>query len=134
MSVLSRKQRKYIDRLFYHERELRAVAAEYRAAVVADAADSADPTARQAVEKLATLPEIMGCKDPEGWVHIMELTWKRYHDQHHIGKAMRGRYHRKESPQRTSMENHIAEGTYWMWRDEFLTYAALKAVKNGLTL
>ena len=60
MSVLSRKQKKYIDRLFYQERQLREAVGELRAAVVADAADSADPTARQAVEAIADLPEMNG--------------------------------------------------------------------------
>ena len=133
MSVLSRKQKKYIDKLFYQERQLREAVGELRAAVVADAADSADPTARQAVETIADLPDIMGYKHPEAWLRVMDLTWKRYHDQHHIGKIMRERYVRRESPQLTSINNHIVEGTYWLWREEFLTYAAMMAIKNGLT-
>lgn len=133
MSVLSRKQKKYIDKLFYQERQLREAVGELRAAVVADAADSADPTARQAVEAIADLPELNGIKNPEAWLRVMDLTWKRYHDQHHIGKIMRDRYVMRKSPQRTSIDAHIVEGTYWLWREEFLTYAAMMAIKNGLT-
>jgi len=134
LSVLSRKQKKYIDKLFYHERQLREAVGELRAAVVADAAYSADPTAKEAVAAIADLPDLMGYKDPETWLRVMDLTWKRYHDHHHIGIVMRARYQRKESPQRTSIENHIVEGTYWLWRDEFLTYAAMMAVMNGIIL
>lgn len=134
MSVLSRKQKKYIDKLFYHESQLREAVGEMRAAVVADAADSADPTAKEAVAALADLPELMGYKHPEVWLRVMDLTWKRYHEHHHIGKCMRGRYQRRESPQYTSIDNNIVEGTYWLWRDEFLTYAAMMAVMNGIQI
>ena len=133
MSVLSRKQKKYIDKIFYQERQLREAVGELRAAVVSDAADSADPTARQAVEAIADLPEIMGYKNPEAWLRVVDLTWKHYHDQHRIGKIMRDRYVMRQSPQLTSVNNHIVEGTYWLWRDEFLTYAAMQAIKHGLT-
>ena len=133
MSVLTRKQKKFIDRLFFQERQLREAVGELRAAVVADAADSADPTARQAVETIAELPEVNGIKHPEVWLHVMDLTWKRYHDQHPVGKVLRGRYVLRDSPQMTSIKEHIVEGTYWNWREEFLTYAAMMAAKNGLT-
>jgi len=134
LSVLSRKQKKYIDKLFFNEAKLREAVGELRTALVTDAAGSADPTAKEAVATLADLPEIMGCKQPEVWLRVMDLTWKRYHEHHHIGKCMRGRYQRHESPQRTSIENAIVEGTYWLWREEFLTYAAMMAVMNGIQI
>ena len=132
MSVLSRKQIKFLDKLFFDAAPLQQAVSELRSEAVANAEQSADPTARQAVVGIAELPEAMGYKRPEAWLQVVELTWARYHSETATGKAMRRRYIRRESPETTCINEHISQGTYWNWREDFLIFSAITAAREGL--
>lgn len=132
MSVLSRKQKKCLDKLFFDAAALGQAVRELRSMAVTDAEQSADPTARQAVAGIAELPEAMGYKRPETWLQVVELTWSRYHSETGVGKAMRRRYIRRESAETSCIYEHISAGTYWNWREDFLIYAAIMAARKGL--
>lgn len=132
MSVLSRKQKKCIDKLFRDSAALERAVKDIRATVHTTAEQSADPTARQAVVNMEEIPEAMGYKRPEAWLRVVELTWARYHSEHYIGRAMRRRYIKRESAETICMMEHMAVPTFWRMRDEFLIYAAFCAVREGL--
>ena len=132
MSVLSRKQKKCLDKLFFDSAALEQAVRELRSVAVAAAGQSADPTARQAVEGVAEMPEAMGYKRPEAWLQVVELTWSKYHSETVIGRTMRRRYIRRESAETTCIYEHISAGTYWNWREDFVTYAAIVAARKGL--
>ena len=132
MAVLSRKQKKCLDKLFFDAAALQQAVRELRCTVVAAAEQSADPTARQAVEDMAELPEAMGYKRPEAWLRVVELTWSRYHSETATGKAMRRRYIMRESAETACILEHISAGTYWNWREDFLIYAAIMAARENL--
>lgn len=134
MSVLSRKQKKFLDKLFYDSTALQDAVNELRSAAQVSAEQSADPTGQQAVENITGVLEALGYPQPEQWLRVVELTWARYHSERYIGKVMRRRYISRESPETTCVYSAIAEGTYWGWRDEFLTYAAIVALKNNLDI
>ena len=134
MSVLTRRQKKRIDRLFWNERKLRTATKEFRIAVSSDAEHSADPTARQAVANLSELSPLLECEHPELWLHVMDLTWERYSSSHQIGKAMRRRYVSHESVETIAIMEYTTTRNIFKWRDEFLIYAAMMALKNGLTI
>ena len=132
MSVLSRKQKKCLDKLFFDAPALEQAVRELRSVAVAAAEQSADPTAKQAVEGVAEIPEAMGYKRPEAWLQVVEFAWSRYHSETVIGKAMRRRYIRRESAETTCIKEYISAGTYWNWREDFLIYAAIAAARKGL--
>ena len=132
MSVLSRKQFKCLDKLFFDAPALEQAVRELRSVSVAVAGQSADPTAKQAVEGVAEIPEAMGYKHPEAWLQVVEITWSRYHSETTVGKAMRRRYIRRESPETTCINEYISAGTYWNWREDFLIYAAICAAREKL--
>lgn len=134
MAVLSRKQKKYLERLFFDGVALANAVNDLRSAALVTAEQSADPTGRHAVENIAGVPEALGYKYPERWLQVVELTWARYNSESYIGKAMRRRYLTGESPESTCIHSAIAEGTYWGWRNEFLTYAAMMALKKDLEI
>ena len=132
MSVLSRKQKKCLDKLFFDAPALTQAVLELRSVAVTAAGQSADPTARQAVEYVEDVPEAMGYKRPEAWLQVVELTWARYHSETATGSVMRRRYIRRESAETTCINEHISAGTYWNWREDFLIYAAIAAARKGL--
>ena len=132
MSVLSRKQIKFLDKLFFDAAPLQQAVSELRSEAVVNAEQSADPTARQAVAGIAELPEAMGYKRPEAWLQVVELTWARYNSETAKGKVMRRRYIRRESAETSCIHEHISAGTYWNWREDFLIYAAIMAARERL--
>lgn len=133
MSLLSRRQMKKIDRLFFNARQLQEEVKLIAAERVAMAADSADPTAREAVEHLAPVPHAMGYDNPEAWLQAAEETWGHYRGTP-IGDAMRRRYDLKEVWQRTQYENFLSDSVYFVYRAEFISYAALMLAKKGIDL
>ena len=132
MSVLTRKQIKCLDRLFYDAAALGQAVREMRSVAVTSAEQSADPTARRAVVVLDEIPEAMGYKRPEAWLQVVEFTWAKYHSETATGKAMRRRYIRRESPETTCINEHISQGTYWNWREDFLIFSAITSAREGL--
>lgn len=131
MAVLTRVQFQFLDRLFFDAPELQQVVAELRTLKKADAQESADPTAREAVEGLAEIPAAMTYDRPEAWLRVVKMTWDKYHGTP-IGDAMCRRYKLREKWTRTVCQLYIADDTYFRWRREFILSAALFAAKEGL--
>ena len=132
MAVLSRKQLKFFDRLFFEAPALEKAVAELRAEAAAAAAQSVDPTGREAVVNVAPVKAALIYDDPEAWLQVVSMTWERYHAHTDIGKAMRRRYRLHESPERTSAMIPVGVETYYRWRKEFLIVSALYAATKKL--
>lgn len=124
-------QFQFLDRLFFDAPALQQVVAELRTLKKADAQESADPTAREAVEGMAEIPAAMTYNRPEAWLRVVKMTWDKYHGTP-IGDAMCRRYKLREKWTRTVCQLYIADDTYFRWRREFILSAALFAAKEGL--
>ena len=131
MGVLSKQQFQFLDRLFYDAPALQQAVEELRIIKKSDAQDTADPTAREAVEGMAEIPAAMTYDRPEAWLRVVKLTWDKYH-QTPIGDAMCRRYKLREKWTLTVCSIYIADDTYFRWRREFILSAALFAAKEGL--
>lgn len=131
MAVLTRVQFQFLDRLFFDDPELQQVVAELRTLNKADAQESADPTAREAVEGLAEIPAAMTYNRPEACLRVVKLTWDKYHGTP-IGDAMCRRYKLREKWTRTVCVLFISEDTYFRWRREFIFSAAIFAARGKL--
>jgi len=131
MGVLSKEQFDFLDRLFYDAPALQQAVEELRILRKTDAQDTADPTAREAVEGLAEVPAAMTYARPEAWLRVVHKTWEKYAG-HPIGDAMCRRYKLREWWGLTVVEKNIADDTYFRWRREFILSAALFAAREGL--
>ena len=133
MSVLSKRQKDEIDRLFFEAKTLQEEVTSIAAERASMAEDSADPTARQAVEHLAPVPHALGYDNPELWLQAVKETWDKYRGTN-IGKAMHSRYILKKNWTQTAYEQFISDGCYFKYLDEFILYAALMLAKKGIDL
>lgn len=124
-------QFQFLDRLFFDAPALQQVVAELRTLKKADAQESADPTAREAVEGLAEIPAAMTYNRPEACLRVVKRTWEKYSGTP-IGDAMCRRYKLREGWTRTVCVLFISEDTYFRWRREFLFSAAIFAAREEL--
>lgn len=131
MAVLTRVQFQFLDRLFFDAPELQQVVAELRTLKKADAQESADPTAREAVEGLAEIPAAMTYNRPEACLRVVKRTWEKYSGTP-IGDAMCRRYKLREGWTRTVCVLFISQDTYFRWRREFIFSAAILAAREKL--
>ena len=131
MGVLSKEQFTYLERLFYDAPALKQAVEELRILRKADAQDSADPTAKEAVAGLEEVPAAMTYDRPEAWLRVVNMTWDKYHGTRK-GDAMCHRYKLREHWMDTIFRLNIAENTYFRWRREFILSAAIFAAKEGL--
>ena len=131
MAVLTKKQEKFFDKLFYDEPKLERIVSELHIARVTDAKNSADPTAKETIARLENVVSVMGYDDPAAWLEVASLTWGKYRHTL-LGKAMARRYKRREIWTRTCIMENISDGLYFKWRKEFLISAALFAAKKNL--
>lgn len=131
MAVLTRKQFQFLDKLFFDAAALQQVVAELRTIKKADAQESADPTAREAVEGLAEIPAAMTYNRPEACLRVVKRTWEKYSGTP-IGDAMCRRYKLREGWTRTVCVLFISEDTYFRWRREFILSAAIFAAGEKL--
>ena len=131
MGVLNKTQFQFLDRLFYDAPALTQAVEELRIIKKSDAQDSADPTAKEAVEGMAEIPAAMTYDRPEAWLRVVKQTWDKYHGTP-IGDAMCRRYKLREKWTLTVCYLYIADDTYFRWRREFILSAALFAAKEGL--
>lgn len=131
MAVLSRKEIKFLDRLFFDAPSLVQAVEEMRSMEKTAAEQSSDPTAKTAAVNLAPVPGVLGYEAPERWLEAVQATWQRYGPDTPVGKCMRRRYKLHESAESTAAKEAIGVGTYFYWRNEFLLYAAFTAIKNG---
>ena len=131
MAVLTNEQFSFLDKLFYNAPALQQAVDELRVLRKADAQDSADPTAREAVAGLEEIPAAMTYERPEAWLRVVDATWQRYHGTL-VEDVMCRRYKLREWWLDTVHEKNIAENTYFRWRREFILSAALIAARDGL--
>lgn len=131
MAVLTKEQFAFLDKLFFDAPALQQAVDELRVLRKADAQDSADPTAKEAVAGLEEVPAAMTYERPEAWLRVVEATWHRYHGTL-VGDTMCRRYKLREWWGLTVVEKHIADNTYFRWRREFILSAALIAAREGL--
>lgn len=131
MAVLTRMQFQFLDRLFFDAPELQQVVAELRTLNKADAQESADPTAREAVEGLTEIPAAMTYNRPEACLRVVKRTWEKYSGTP-IGDAMCRRYKLREGWTRTVCVLFISQDTYFRWRREFIFSAAILAAREKL--
>ena len=131
MAVLTRVQFQFLDRLFFDAPALKQAVEELRTIKKVDAQESADPTAREAVEGMAEIPAAMTYNRPEAWLRVVQQTWERYHGTM-VGDIMCRRYKMRECWLDTIHEKSIAENTYFRWRREFIISAAMIAAREGL--
>lgn len=133
MSILSRRQKNKIDRFFFETEKLQEEVISIAAERAAKAEESADPTARQAVEHLAPVPHAFGYDDPELWLQAAKETWDKYGSTQ-IGEVMRRRYVLNENWIQTTFQCFISDGCYFKYLDEFILYCALMLAKKGIDL
>ena len=124
-------QFQFLDRLFFDAAALQQVVAELRTLKKADAQESADPTAREAVEGLAEIPAAMTYNRPEACLRVVKRTWEKYSGTP-IGDAMCRRYKLREGWTRTVCVLFISQDTYFRWRREFIFSAAILAAREKL--
>ena len=125
MAVLTRVQFQFLDRLFFDAAALQQVVAELWTLKKADAQESADPTAREAVEGLAEIPAAMTYNRPEACLRVVKRTWEKYSGTP-IGDAMCRRYKLREGWTRTV----LAPGVYFFGCD--IRGAGKTAVKTAV--
>lgn len=133
MSVLSKRQKEKIDRLFFETDKLQEEVISIAAERATKAEASSDPTARSAVERLASVPHAYGYDNPELWLQAVRETWEKY-DGTQIGRAMHRRYILKEEWLHTVYECCISEAVYFRYFKEFIIYAALMLARKGIDL
>ena len=131
MAVLTKKQEKFFEKLFYDEAKLQRIVSELHAARVSDAQNSADPTAKETIARLENVVSVMGYDDPAAWLEVAGENWGKYRHTL-VGKAMARRYKRREIWTRTCIMENISDGLYFKLRKEFLISAALFAAKKSL--
>ena len=95
MAVLTKKQEKFFEKLFYDEAKLQRIVSELHAARVSDAKNSADPTAKETIARLENVVSVMGYDDPAAWLEVAGENWGKYRHTL-VGKAMARRYKRRE--------------------------------------
>lgn len=134
MSLFTRKQYKFLDKLFFNAPALQQAVQELRSTSVSAAEQSVDPTGQSAVANMAPVPEAMGYKDPEIWLQVVAQTWAVYHAETMTGKIMCRRYKLRESPETTCIMVPLSDGAYWYHRKEFLNKAGLFAALKNLKL
>ena len=132
--LLTNRQYKKIDRLFFIGPAIKKELDEVQAERVAAAEKSCDPTARTSIETIGGIPCLGGYENPVAWISALTETWERYNQNTEVGSAMLRRYNLKESAETTCIILAISPATYWNWRNEFLDYAALALVRKGITL
>ena len=133
MSILSRRQMKAIDRLFFNAHKLQEAVMSIAAERAAKAEASSDPTARSAVEHLVTVPHACGYDNPELWLQAVKETWEKY-DGTPVGETMRQRYELNKPWQSIECDCYVSGPSYFRYYKEFILYAALKLARKGIDL
>ena len=67
---------------------------------------------------------------PETWVKIVDTTRGRYHGTQ-MGEFMARRYFRGEDVVKTCLDMGIDRSTYYNWREDIVTYAAMASCQAG---
>ncbi|MBR4908816.1 MAG: hypothetical protein IKZ43_07385 [Acidaminococcaceae bacterium] len=116
--LFSRKQIKFLDRVFFCFPAMLKIVQDIRSRKETDAEQSDDPTALTALAGMA--PE-----EIEQWVGVCQAAFAV--QDTFTQKVLKGRYIDKESPEDTCFKNHISWSTYWRIRKGFLFYAGVLA-------
>ena len=130
-SLLERSEMKKVDCFFFEMGKLKAEVMDYREERKALATDSADPTARAAVEGLADIPYLMGYEHPDKWLEAAQVTWAHFRHTP-LGEMMERRYVKREVWQRTVYETWVSDNTYFRWHRTFLLFAVIQLMRRGI--
>ena len=97
-----------------------------------------DPTAAAGIKRATPLKFVKILHDgselviynPEAWLQIMNRTYAAF-DGTTVDRAMARRYE-GAALEKIISDFHISTKTFYNWRSDFLTYAAVQAVSEGL--
>lgn len=137
MSVLERQTYKQVEWYLYNYFRLRREVQEAKEDIVNSGGRDymeygggqsyrSDPTASKAMRL---------CKDEitgyERWLKVVEQVLKRY-DGDPRGGLIQKKYFDELGEVQTCQELHIDRSTYYRWREDVVTYAAMLAIQEGL--
>jgi len=94
-----------------------------------------DPTAIKAISLAEPIKWVVidgeTIRRPEDWVKVIDTTRERFAGTP-IKELIERRYRRSEHFIRTCREMHIDHSTYYDWREDIISYAALICCQIGL--
>lgn len=146
--ILGKKTLNYIESKFFNYQKIKEAIADTRAlqdtkgGVTGGGGHSrvSDPTAASAIRHLSLLHSVnigiglwdAKVYDPEKWVKIMDYCFAVYKNTL-TGNLVERRYIKNEPPELTMRVMGISsKSTYYSWRDDFATMAAMLAVAEDL--
>ena len=135
MAALSRKNYKTIEWHFYHYQEVKAAAEKERedilnAANYAAEASGIHSTATSDQTGKAVI-RLEAVRDNAAWCEVVEATVEKY-KKGPIGLLINMLYVEKMSIYRICDSIGIDRSTFYNWRTEIVTYAAMKACEKKL--
>ncbi|EAX47544.1 prophage LambdaCh01, phage transcriptional regulator, RinA family [Thermosinus carboxydivorans Nor1] len=146
MAILDGSVFKRIERYFYlHDKIARAVREAREQMLYGHAGTEktggvghcyiSDPTANKAIGLVDPIQrvEVDGetIRRPEDWLKVVAATRQRFAGTP-MGELMERRYIRNETIVKTCQEMHIDRSTYYYWREDIITYAAMVCCQVGL--
>ena len=94
-----------------------------------------DPTAQKAIGLADPIRRVdvdgETIRRPEDWLKVVAVTRQRFAGTP-MGELMERRYWRNETIVQTCMEMSIDRSTYYYWREDIITYAAMVCCQVGL--
>ena len=146
--VLGKKTLQVIENKFFNYAKIKAAIIDARAEqdskggfTGGDSGHSriSDPTAATAIKHVSPLASVyikdglfdMKVHNPEKWLKVMDYTFNVYKNQL-VGIMAQRRYIKGEKPDYTYDNMGIGMRTYYDWRDDFVTQAAIFAIGEGL--
>lgn len=135
MAILPRKTYKKIEWYLYHYRELKKeieerkqdviLAADYSYSAGAVQSSGTGDRTGNAVLKMEEL------KKQEAWCEVVERTISKYEGSE-LGQVLCLVYLQKRRPGEICDKLHIDRSTFYKWRKEIITYAAMRAYGKNL--
>lgn len=145
MSVISLKTCQKIEKHLFLYQKINAAIAEAQAAALYGTSNRdksgggghafvSDPTAQRACQLADPVARVVIDEEvirrPETWLKIIEVTRDRYKGTL-IGEMMDRRYLKNQDIMSICMDMHIDRSTYFDWRQNIVTFAALAACQAG---
>lgn len=135
MAILPSKTYKKIEWYLYHYQELKKeieekkkdviLAADYSYRVGAAQSSGRSDKTGNAVLKIDEL------KRQEDWCEVVERTISKYEGSE-LGQVLYLAYWKKYQPGEVCNKLHIDRSTFYKWRKEVITYAAMRAYGKNL--
>lgn len=136
MSIISKKLYKNIEWHFYHYNELKKEVAETEADILNAADYSIEATGVHGTDtsdKVGnTVLRLEGAlEDKAGWCKVIEATVEKFRSNV-LGMMLNMVYVEKLGQQAICEALHIERSTYFSWKLDIITYAAMLACKKNL--